>query len=76
MALPYLTVALFPGLAIMLPKPGAWMVHLRHLLGLALAATALWLIWVLAAQLTAAYALTFGLFMLAIVILLALKKRG
>jgi suppressor for copper-sensitivity B len=76
MALPYLAVALVPGVATMLPKPGPWMLHLRRLLGIALAVTALWLVWVLAAQITPPYALTFGLFMAAIVILLALKKRG
>ena len=76
MALPYLAIALIPGIATKLPKPGAWMIHLRWVLGIALAATALWLVWVLAAQITAVYATVFGLFMSAIVILLALKKTG
>jgi len=76
MSLPYLFVALFPRLATLLPKPGAWMVRLRYLLGFALAATAVWLIWVLAAQITVNYAVIFGMFMAAVTILLALKKRG
>lgn len=76
MAMPYLAVALFPGLATRLPKPGAWMNYLRWFLGAALALTAVWLTWVLAAQITADYATVFGLFMSAILILLALKKRG
>ena len=50
LALPYLAVAAFPGLAGALPRPGRWMARLRALLGLALAATALWLLTVLAAQ--------------------------
>jgi suppressor for copper-sensitivity B len=50
LALPYLTVAAAPSLATRLPKPGAWMVTLRRILGLALAATALWLLSVLAVQ--------------------------
>jgi suppressor for copper-sensitivity B len=50
LALPYLTVAAFPGLATRLPKPGPWMVTLRRILGFALAATALWLLSVLAAS--------------------------
>ena len=50
LALPYLAVAGFPKLAQALPRPGAWMVHIRRFLGLALAATAAWLISVLAAQ--------------------------
>ena len=51
LALPYLGVAAFPGLAALLPKPGRWTVRLRFLLGLALAGTAAWLLTVLAAQL-------------------------
>jgi suppressor for copper-sensitivity B len=76
MALPYFAVALFPGIATKLPKPGTWMIYLRWILGIALAVTALWLTWVLAAQITPAYASVFGLLMTAIVILLALKKCG
>ena len=48
LALPFLTVAAFPGLATRLPKPGPWMVTLRRYLGLALAATGVWLLSVLA----------------------------
>ncbi len=51
LALPYLGVAAFPGLAAGMPKPGRWTVRLRFLLGLALAGTAAWLLTVLAAQL-------------------------
>ncbi|MGQ0664733.1 MAG: cytochrome c biogenesis protein CcdA, partial [Pseudomonadota bacterium] len=50
LALPYLALAAFPGAAAWLPRPGAWMIRLRQFLGLALAATALWLLSVLAAQ--------------------------
>jgi suppressor for copper-sensitivity B len=48
LALPFLTVAAFPGLATRLPKPGPWMVTLRRYLGLALVATVVWLLSVLA----------------------------
>ncbi|MCM0019496.1 MAG: thioredoxin family protein [Tagaea sp.] len=50
LALPYLAVAAAPGVARILPKPGAWMLKLRAVLGVALAGTALWLVWVLAQQ--------------------------
>ncbi|HJO68386.1 MAG TPA: protein-disulfide reductase DsbD family protein [Rhodospirillales bacterium] len=50
LALPYLAVAAVPAMATRLPKPGPWMVVLRRLLGVALAATALWLLSVLEAQ--------------------------
>lgn len=48
LALPYLVVAAVPGLATRLPRPGPWMTVLRRLLGFALAATAVWLLSVLA----------------------------
>ena len=50
LALPYLGVAAFPGLATRLPKPGPWMVTFRRFLGLALIATGVWLLSVLAAS--------------------------
>ncbi|HYN39084.1 MAG TPA: thioredoxin family protein, partial [Rhodospirillales bacterium] len=67
LALPYLAVALFPGLATRLPKPGLWMRTLRRILALALAGTAVWLAWVLSgsvgwtgAAVVAAIALAMG----------------
>ncbi|WP_340115784.1 protein-disulfide reductase DsbD domain-containing protein [Pelagibius sp. 7325] len=50
LALPYLLVAAMPRLIAWLPRPGAWMLWLRRFLGLLLAATAVWLLTVLAAQ--------------------------
>jgi suppressor for copper-sensitivity B len=50
LALPYLTVAAFPVIAARLPRPGPWMVCLRVALGFALLATAIWLVWLLSAQ--------------------------
>ncbi|MEP0477363.1 protein-disulfide reductase DsbD domain-containing protein [Nisaea sp.] len=49
LAAPYLLVAALPGLARALPRPGAWMIWLRRVLGLALLATAVWLFTVFAA---------------------------
>jgi suppressor for copper-sensitivity B len=74
MSLPYLVVALFPQTAIKLPKPGAWMITLRRLLGIALALTAAWLIWVMAAQITTTHAVVFGELMTGIVLVLGLRK--
>ncbi len=50
LALPYLVVAAFPGIARHLPRPGRWMDIVRVVLGFALAGTAGWLISVLVAQ--------------------------
>jgi len=47
LAAPYLLVAVRPGLVRHLPRPGRWMIALRVMLGLLLAVTAAWLVWVL-----------------------------
>ncbi|WP_227010142.1 protein-disulfide reductase DsbD family protein [Pelagibius marinus] len=60
LALPYLLVAAAPRLVAWLPRPGHWMVTLRRVLGLLLAATAVWLLSVLAAQVGALAALLTG----------------
>ncbi|WP_315784202.1 MULTISPECIES: protein-disulfide reductase DsbD family protein [unclassified Bradyrhizobium] len=48
MAAPYLGLAAAPRLAALFPRPGRWMLKLRALAALAMAATALWLLIVLA----------------------------
>jgi suppressor for copper-sensitivity B len=50
MALPYILVMLVPSAVRLLPKPGGWMEKLRFVLGLALLATVIWLLWILGGQ--------------------------
>ena len=50
LALPFLLFSLLPGLARLLPKPGAWMQSFRQFLAFPMFVTAAWLIWVLAQQ--------------------------
>ena len=50
LALPYLAIAAYPGVARYIPRPGFWMVRLRQVLGLALAGTAVWLVSILPNQ--------------------------
>ena len=69
LAAPYLLVAALPRLAPRLPRPGRWMITLRRVLGLALAATAVWLVSVLVAQIGVAAALAVGA-------LIAAARRG
>jgi suppressor for copper-sensitivity B len=76
LALPYLAVAIFPGLATRLPRPGPWMATLRRILALALAATALWLLWVLASGSGRPAAIGVGLAMAAAVAALAMLARA
>ncbi|MEM9293391.1 MAG: thioredoxin family protein [Acidobacteriota bacterium] len=52
MATPYIALAVAPGAAEKLPKPGPWMETLRGLLGFLLAGAALWLLFVLAGQIS------------------------
>ena len=50
MALPYLAASLAPGIVRLLPRPGAWMVVFRTLMGFPMLATVAWLVWVLGQQ--------------------------
>ncbi len=75
LALPYLLVAAFPALATRLPRPGPWMVTLRRILGLALVATAVWLLSVLAVQIGLTATLIVGALLLALGLVLALASR-
>ncbi|MDD4617172.1 MAG: protein-disulfide reductase DsbD family protein [Alphaproteobacteria bacterium] len=75
MALPYLAVALFPESAAALPRPGAWMLWLRRFLGGALALTAVWLIWIMSAQVGLYAALIFGGMMALLALFLAFNRR-
>jgi len=50
MASPYLLLSAFPSLARLLPKPGAWMEHLKQFMGFPLLATVVWLAWVFGRQ--------------------------
>jgi suppressor for copper-sensitivity B len=76
LALPYLTVALFPGIAGRLPRPGRWMITLKRLLCLALAATVLWLLSVLTTQAGWPAAVVIGGLMILLSGLLWIRHRG
>jgi len=47
LAAPYLLTAAAPGLARLLPRPGAWMGILRRVMAAAVALTGVWLLWIL-----------------------------
>ncbi|MGQ9371884.1 protein-disulfide reductase DsbD family protein [Azospirillum sp. ST 5-10] len=74
LALPYLLVAAFPGLARRLPRPGRWMVGLRRVMGGALALTGVWLLTVLAVQVGGAVAGLVAALMVALLLVLALGR--
>jgi len=54
MAAPLVAFYLVPALTRLLPRPGSWMVRIRQILAWPLYLTALWLLWVLSAQITSA----------------------
>jgi thiol:disulfide interchange protein DsbD len=52
-ALPYVLIELFPNMFItLLPKPGRWMITLKHFLAIPIALTCIWLGWVIFNQLS------------------------
>lgn len=53
LALPWILVALRPGMVQLLPKPGPWLIWLKRLLAVGLFGTAFWLLTVLASHFTA-----------------------
>ncbi|MGX6647433.1 protein-disulfide reductase DsbD family protein [Maricaulaceae bacterium MS644] len=50
LAAPFVVVSFFPVLLGFLPRPGPWMVRFKQVLAFPMFATAIWLIWVLVAQ--------------------------
>ncbi len=66
LAVPYLLIAAVPACATRLPRPGPWMVTLKKILGVALVATAFWLLTVLSAQIGERAALLAGVLIAAV----------
>ena len=76
MSLPYLVIAAAPGVARFLPKPGAWMETVRGFMGFLLAAAAVWLFYVLAAQVSPERVAGIKLALLALALFTWLRHRG
>jgi suppressor for copper-sensitivity B len=74
LAAPWILVAGIPQLAQVLPRPGRWMIWLKAVLGLALLATAVWLISVLDLQIGRVASLTMGFLLTVILLVLALAR--
>jgi suppressor for copper-sensitivity B len=65
LALPYVLLAIAPGAAKLLPRPGAWMDTLRGAMGFLLAGAVVWLLYVLSAQIAPERLAFFQVFLLA-----------
>ena len=75
LALPYLLIAAVPRLATRMPRPGKWMLWLKQAMAVPLAATAIWLVSILAAQVGPLAAVVTALLLVAIAGLLAVRDR-
>ena len=71
---PYLLIAAFPGMATRLPRPGAWMVTMKRILGLLLVATGVWLVTVIASETGTDTAIGIGVLAMAIGTVLWLRR--
>jgi thiol:disulfide interchange protein len=76
MSLPYLALAIAPGAARFLPRPGAWMETVRGVMGFLLAASAVWLFYVLAAQVSPEQVAGLQLGILALALFTWFRHRG
>jgi thiol:disulfide interchange protein len=76
LALPYLVLAAAPGAARFFPRPGAWMETLRGIMGFFLAASAVWLLYVLAAQISPERLALFEVGLLLIALVTWLRHRA
>ena len=75
LALPYLLIAAFPQLAAKMPRPGKWMLRLKQFMAIPLAATALWLVTILAAQVGIVAGVAVALLLVAVTLLLYGRER-
>ncbi|MEO3990271.1 protein-disulfide reductase DsbD family protein [Pseudocitrobacter cyperus] len=76
MSLPWLLVAVWPGLALRLPRPGRWMNLVRMVLGIMMLGSALWLLTLLNVHLGETFTWGIGgVLALALCIALALRYR-
>lgn len=75
MASPYLLLAAFPGLGAAMPKPGEWMTTFKVVMGFLMAATVVWLLFVLSAQIASTRVAFFELALLGMTLMVWLASR-
>ncbi|MCP4324611.1 MAG: cytochrome C biogenesis protein [Psychromonas sp.] len=76
MASPWLLIALFPSLAMLLPKPGRWMGSVKLIFALMILATSLWLLSLLTSFIEPVYLLSITALLLITLFTLVAKKHG
>ena len=76
MALPWLLIALFPAIALYLPKPGNWMNALKSFFALLILMTSYWLLSLLSSFIGQNLLLLTALLLTVVLLFLIAKKRG
>ncbi|MEJ6080085.1 thioredoxin family protein [Vibrio sp. 1-Bac 57] len=76
MALPWLLIALFPSIALLMPKPGKWMGTVKNVFGVLILATCLWLVSLLSSFISVFYTVLVALLVLLLLAVLIIKKHG
>lgn len=76
MALPWLLIALFPSIALLLPKPGRWMGRIKLFFALMILATSLWLLSLLSSFIGLTNVILIGTLLLILLLSLIAKKHG
>jgi suppressor for copper-sensitivity B len=76
MALPWLLIALFPSIALLLPKPGRWMGSLKLLFALMILTTSLWLLSLLTSFIGLTNVVIISTLLLVVLFILIAKKHG
>lgn len=76
MASPYLVLAAFPAAGRVLPRPGAWMATFRVVMGFLLAATLVWLLFVMSGLVSAPRVAFFEIGLLAVALAIWLASRS
>lgn len=76
MALPWLLVALFPAMALLLPKPGRWMGTVKLVFALMILATTFWLLSLLGNFIGMLNMILIAILLLAVLFTLTLRKYG
>ncbi|MDP6917328.1 MAG: protein-disulfide reductase DsbD family protein [SAR86 cluster bacterium] len=77
-SLPYLMLTMYPQLLSKLPKPGEWMQTFKQIMAFPMWAAALWLVWVLSAQVNmqAVFAVLIGALLIALALWLMEKTQS
>ncbi|MFO6296906.1 protein-disulfide reductase DsbD family protein [Rahnella selenatireducens] len=76
MSLPWLMIALWPGLAMCLPRPGRWMLRLRLFLGVLMLSACLWLLSLMQHHFSALMVAVLGGALLMMLFAFSLRRYG